>query len=154
MRCILSKISVRWHFISTPMPLPISVRLSFTVSKVLSTLLMSTIIIMLKYPCTMVCEMSRMFILFSARYVHTFAIMPTVSFPTTVIIALFIVMFILCCLFFYFICITLCFVCKVSAFILFFQIFSAKPYDNSKKSSTFASVNTNMYNYWPCSLAE
>ena len=32
-------------------------------------------------------DMSRMFIWLSARYVHTFAMMPTVSFPTTVIIA-------------------------------------------------------------------
>ena len=50
--------------------------------------LASVIIIMLKYSWTMVWEISRMLILWSARYVHTFAMMPTVSFPTTVIITL------------------------------------------------------------------
>ena len=47
---------------------------------------------MLKNPCTIVCDMSRMLIWLSARYVHTRAMMPTVSLPTTVIIALVIVM--------------------------------------------------------------
>ena len=39
----------------------------------------------------MVCEISKMFTLFSARYVHTFAMIPTVSLPTTVIIVFFII---------------------------------------------------------------
>ena len=50
----------------------------------------STTIIMLKKPDMIVCEISRMLMCVAARYVHTFAIIPTVSFPTTVMITLFI----------------------------------------------------------------
>ena len=64
----------------------------------LSLIHISTII-MLKNPFTMVWVISSILIWFSARYVHTPAMIPTLSFPTTVMIALFI--FILLTLLFY-----------------------------------------------------
>ena len=91
--CIFSKISALWQRIVTPISSPIASNSSKTVPNSFSVAVISVIIIMLKYPCTIVWEMSKILILFSAKYVQTFAIIPTVSFPTTVIIHFFI-----CCL--------------------------------------------------------
>ena len=75
----------------TPISSPSEFSSSTISPKCFSVRFISTIIIILKYPCTIVWEISRILMLFCARYVHTFAIMPTVSFPTTVIIVFFIV---------------------------------------------------------------
>lgn len=80
--------SSSWHLTCTPVFVPISVSSDAIVSNALTHFVISTIIIMLKYSWTIVCDMSRMFIWLSARYVHTLAMIPTVSLPTTVIMAL------------------------------------------------------------------
>lgn len=86
MRCIVLKISSCCSLISTPISTPSCCKSSTKRSKFLVEAEASTIIIMLKYPWIIVCEISRMLTCCSARYVQTLAMIPTLSFPNTVII--------------------------------------------------------------------